>query len=211
MWGEKTFQILKTIGEATIDMTDLLTAFLNAGYGAPPSRIEYERFKLQKQRWQKQVKLGKQKEKLLLEKKQRQRFYEIMSRLEKDGLVNKTHRKDKKFFCLTLKGRKRLSILKNKMENTLPSPSLFKDKKFKDNKNNRFIVVTFDIPETERPKRDWLREVLENLGLKFLQKSVWVGIIKIPEELLECLKQLQLVEYVEIFEINKTGILRQIT
>jgi len=211
MWGEKTLQILETIGEATIDAADLLTAFLNTGYGASVLRIEYERFKLQKQRRQRQIEQEKQKEKILLEKKRRQRFYEMINRLKKDGLIKEIPKKDKKLIRLTLKGKNRLIILKNKIENALPDPSSFKDKRFRDNKNNRFIVVTFDIPEIERPKRDWLREVLGNLGLKFLQKSVWVGTIKIPEELLECFKQLQLVEYVEIFEINKTGTLKQIT
>ncbi|PIU98860.1 hypothetical protein COS60_00735, partial [Candidatus Wolfebacteria bacterium CG03_land_8_20_14_0_80_39_317] len=69
MWGEKTLQILETIGEATIDAADLLTAFLNTGYGASVLRIEYERFKLQKQRRQRQIEREKQKEKILLEKK----------------------------------------------------------------------------------------------------------------------------------------------
>ena len=46
------------------------------------------------------------------------------------------------------------------------------------------VIVAFDIPERERKKRAWIREVLAGLGLEILQKSVWVGTKRIPQELL---------------------------
>ena len=73
------------------------------------------------------------------------------------------------------------------------------------------MIVVFDVPEKERRKRDWLRSVLKRLELKMVQKSVWIGKVKIPKELLDDLFNLKLLDYVEIFEVSKSGSLRQLT
>ena len=75
----------------------------------------------------------------------------------------------------------------------------------------QFTIVTFDIPERERRKRDWLRGALRNLGLAMVQKSVWIGKVKIPGELVEDMKSMRILDFVEIFEISKTGSLQQVT
>lgn len=204
MKGEKTLQILESIGAATIDILDLFAAFLTAGYGASRRKIEYEASKRQKQRWQNQIKKEKECKKKLTEKQQRQRFYEMIYRLKRDGLIKKSMQDDKAFIQLTIKGLKHIEILKDRKENSLPNVN------YSNNKGGQFIIITFDIPETERRKRNWLRSVLKNLGFQFVQKSVWIGKVKIPIDFLNKLKELNLTNFVEIFEISKTGTLKQI-
>jgi len=43
-----------------------------------------------------------------------------------------------------------------------------------------------------------------------IQKSVWVGKIALPEEFLRDLHRLQLISYVEIFEVTRAGSLKHI-
>ncbi len=75
---------------------------------------------------------------------------------------------------------------------------------------NQLIIFAFDIPEHYRQKRAWLRAVLRNLGLKMLQKSVWIGRTKIPEIFLDDLRRLKMINYIEILAISKSGSLRQV-
>ena len=62
----------------------------------------------------------------------------------------------------------------------------------------------------ESKKQDWLREVLKHLGLKMVQRSVWVGHWELPEEFLEDLRNLHIVDCVEIFEVGKSGTLKHL-
>ena len=205
MKGEKTLEILELIGGVAVNLLDLTAAFLNAGYGASPGKIQYELDKLRGQRWDEKAKRENKREEILLEKQRLQRFYEILCRLEKDGLLEKTVESDKAFLTLTSKGKSKIDVLRARKENALPNFS------YNASPGGKFIIITFDIPEAERRKRNWLREVLKNLGFKFIQKSVWLGKIKIPQEFLEDLRKFKLIEFVEIFEISKTGSLRQIS
>ena len=75
----------------------------------------------------------------------------------------------------------------------------------------RLVIVAFDIPERVRRYRDWFRSVLENLGLTMIQKSVWMGKIKIPKALIDDLAELKLIDFVEIFEVGNEGSLTHIT
>ena len=77
-------------------------------------------------------------------------------------------------------------------------------------RNDAFVIIAFDIPEKERGRRSWLREALRNLGMKMVQKSVWMGKVKIPEAFLNDLRSFHLVDYVEVFEITKTGSLEHL-
>jgi len=77
-------------------------------------------------------------------------------------------------------------------------------------RGNKFIIVVFDIPEIQKRKRNWLRAALKNLDFKMVQKSVWFGRVKIPKEFLDHLCEMKLIDYVEIFEISKTGSLERL-
>src|SRR3989338_825438 len=94
----------------------------------------------------------------------------------------------------------------------------FKDKKLQlqnkhyevKDKQPHQIIISFDIPEKFRRKRDWLREVIQNLGFKMVHKSVWVGNIKLPEQLIFDLERVNILEFIEIFEVTKTGTLKKV-
>jgi len=119
-------------------------------------------------------------------------------------LIEEKEKNNKKFFIITKKGKGKLSFLKKQHKESLPEVS------YSSEENNKFIIFIFDIPEKEKRKRDWLREVLKKLGLKMIQKSVWIGKTKIPKEFLDDLFKLKIIDYVEIFEITKAGSLKNL-
>ena len=51
---------------------------------------------------------------------------------------------------------------------------------------------------------------LKNIGLRLIQQSVWMGKVKIPKEFLDDIRELHLANFVEIFEITKSGSLNQV-
>lgn len=197
MKGENTFKILEELKEGALGMSDMMMVFLGSPYGSSLSRFEYEFNKLQKERRQDE-------EKRKIEKQLKQRFFDMVYKLEKNGLIEKTQKNGNFLFRLTLTGGKRLKILKKRKENIFPELS------YKSSENKNFMIVIFDIPEKERRKRGWLRSALKNIGFNLIQQSVWMGKVKIPKEFLDDLRELKIVNFVEIFEISKGGTLRQI-
>ncbi len=67
------------------------------------------------------------------------------------------------------------------------------------------VIVIFDIPERQKIKRGWLRTELKILGFKQLQKSVWIGKGPLPEKFIKKLIQLNIFQYIHIFEIKQRG------
>lgn len=199
MKGEITLKILERVGETMVGFADLTAAFLSAGYGASSWKIMDGFERRQTKRDQKQMEN-------LKAKRQQQRFYSMFHRLKKDGLIEENIKNDKSFFQITSKGRQRLKRLKERQADALPGNSY----KTCDLKKSKFTIIVFDIPESERKKRAWLRSALKNLNFKMIQQSVWIGKVRIPEEFLSDLRNMHLTEYVEIFEISKTGSLQQI-
>ena len=195
--GELTRKILGAIENLAIDTFDLLDAFLSAGYGASYSKLKYELSRREKARGRKSTESNVQRE-------TRQRYYNFIYKLKRDGLVEEKIRKDKKIFTITKKGREKLLLLRDQNRKKLPKTPYSKEE------GTKFIIVTFDVPEKERRKRDWLREALKNLGFKMIQKSVWLGKIKIPKIFLDDLVELKLIDFVEIFEVGRAGTLKHI-
>jgi len=68
------------------------------------------------------------------------------------------------------------------------------------------IIISFDIPETHKNKRDWLRIELSCLGFEMLQRSVWLGPSPIPQEFIDSLHKLQILQYIKFFEAKETDI-----
>ncbi len=192
-------RILECIGDVAIDMIDLTAAFLTAGYGASAGKIEREFKKRGGERLQRRANQ-------LEEYRQKRRFDKMLYRLKNDGLVEDKVNDSKSYFKLTSKGKERFEILKKRRANALPDATYYVHSQ----KSDKFVIVVFDIPERDRRKRDWLRSALRNIGFRLVQKSVWMGKVKIPKEFLDDLKELRIVEFVEIFEISKAGSLRQL-
>ena len=134
------------------------------------------------------------------ERKQDRDSKNFISYLKHEGFIIGRSKFGDDLLALTRKGRSKLSHLR-KLIGLKPLPT----KKYKRIKNNALMIVVFDIPESRRKERDWLRDVLRNLGFTMLQKSVWLGKIKIPEQLIDDLRRLYLQNAVEIFKITKQG------
>ena len=137
------------------------------------------------------------------EREQRRKLQKLIYQLKQDNLIDQRELENRTLYKITTRGIEKLKILKKILTHgSLPSTAYAQEKA------TTFTIVTFDIPEKERRKRHWLRSVLKNLGLQLLQKSVWFGKIKIPQEFIEDMHKLDIIHHVEILEIRKKGTLK---
>ncbi|MBI5138981.1 MAG: hypothetical protein HZA95_04270 [Candidatus Vogelbacteria bacterium] len=126
---------------------------------------------------------------------ERQRFYKLLSLLESQGLVTKSKRGRKSFWNITTLGNKQVCVYDRR--SFVAKPTTFP------------TVISYDIPETRRRDRDWLRGVLRDMEFAPAQRSVWVANRKVPENFLQELKQRKLTDCVQILGANKTGTLAE--
>ncbi|MBI3631407.1 MAG: CRISPR-associated endonuclease Cas2 [Candidatus Staskawiczbacteria bacterium] len=64
-------------------------------------------------------------------------------------------------------------------------------------------MIAFDIPQKHRKARELLRSILENLGYKMFQQSVWVTSYDVSEKTERLLQAYSLDNYVKIFLVEK--------
>jgi len=183
--GELTKRILEHLMDASADIVYLFAAVVASPYGA--SRIQIER-----KMWELREGTGRSKSDLERIKRKQQSFYSTLYRLQRQGFIKRT--KNRKLLVTVLGKEKYKKILKR-------LPIRF----HKPERDDSLKVIIFDVPEKERYKRDWLRDQLQDLGFKMLQKSVWIGRKKLPSKFMEDIHDLKLLPYVEIFSVIKTG------
>lgn len=197
MKGDFTLKVLEFVGNAAVNISDFFEAMTTAGYGASYGKLERTFHKIQARRASEEI---NREHKLRIYK----RYHNILSWLTHDGLMRESIKNGNKFLALTRKGREKLLELRKRKKHALPETAYVKEP------SDRITIAVFDIPEREKRKREWLRFALRRLGFSMLQKSVWIGKTKIPKEFLNQLFELKLGEFVEIFEISKSGSLRHI-
>lgn len=188
MRGDAKIKILEILASTTINTVELLSIF-TAPYG---SSINMNR----RHRGRVRAKIEKLIYGLLEELKSKRALRNLIYKLQKDGLIE---RKGKNIRA-TKPGKKWMASF-------METP---RRKKYETAGEDEFKIIIFDIPEKERKARDILRFTLNNLGFTRLQKSVLVGKVKVPEELIEDLRRWKIIKFVEIFAITKRGSLRQI-
>ncbi len=132
-------------------------------------------------------------------KLEEQRFYNLLNHLQKEGLVRRSKEEKNSFWSITDKGKKKLKFINEQFALKLPSKS------YKKENDNNLKIIIFDIPEDDSRKRKWLRNNLVALNFSKLQKSVWIGSIKLPKDFIEDLKIMDIFQYIEIFSVNRTG------
>lgn len=66
-----------------------------------------------------------------------------------------------------------------------------------------YTIVSFDIPESSRNVRNWLRNQLKIFGYEMLQQSLWIGPGPLPKIFLERLEKLKVRDKVKIFSRAK--------
>lgn len=185
MRGDIIRKALSVIKETGISVVDLAAVILSERYGSSYSQLERAADKRRGARAANKA-----------EADYRRACSVLIYKLKKDGLVTE---KSKKIY-LTGRGQSKLEILKTKLPKKIYKAEIAAS----------FTIVAYDIPEKKHRERRWLREALDNMNLRMLQRSVWIGKVTLPKVFLEDLKNLHLINCVEIFEITKIGTLREL-
>lgn len=186
--GSLIERILEHLADATADSLYLFVAIIDSGYGASRSKIERRARELREQGLS-----GPNKNDL---RRRRNNFYSYLYHLQKDGLIERQRGK----WFINARGREKYKTLLNRLPR----------KRYQKEADTSLKIVIFDIPEKEKAKRNWLRGRLIELGFKMLQKSVWAGKMKLPQGFLDDLRDLKMIQYVEVFAVTKSGSLRQL-
>ncbi|MDO8516041.1 MAG: CRISPR-associated endonuclease Cas2 [bacterium] len=188
--GEITMAVLDTIGKMAGSASDICLAILTSKYGASSGQLMRRAEQFENARTRRR-----------LEQADRMRVASLLYKLKRDGLVKERVAGSKKILVITAQGKEKLSLLKTKVARNIPS------RKYVSTRSTAWTIVAFDIPEQERKKRNWLRQTIIHLGFTMIQKSVWMGKVVLPEEFLDDLSGLHMMDYVQIFEITKSGTL----
>lgn len=72
-----------------------------------------------------------------------------------------------------------------------------------DKNDPKNLIVMFDIPETKKAEREWLRWHLKKFKYVMIQKSVWVGPSPLPKEFLEYIKKIDIKDGFKTFKLAK--------
>jgi len=122
-----------------------------------------------------------------------QRFNKLIYRLKKNNWIKVKNLEGKKTVILTKDGINKAFRSRFKVENV----------KLKKRKDSKWIMVMFDIPQKHNKARNLLRSILQNLGYKMFQQSVWVTPYDVSEKTEELLQFYSLDNYLKIFLIEK--------
>ena len=127
-----------------------------------------------------------------------------LSRMKKAGLIaNESH-----IWNMTSKGRLYLSTMQRKQKLTPePKPKLPLHTARQNKSKPKTMIVVFDIPETQKRSRRWLRVELSNLGFTMLQKSVWFGPAPLPRECIQSLHHMKMLRYIRFFRAIESDII----
>lgn len=127
-------------------------------------------------------------------KKKKKDFAKIVYRLEQNGYIKRLRVKDKSAVMLTPKGLDKVFTIKIKLKEKKQRP----DKKWQ--------MVLFDIPEKKKRERELFRRMLQYLGYKKLQRSIWVCPYDVLEETKDLIKRYKLEPHVELLLVKKIGL-----
>lgn len=127
-----------------------------------------------------------------------QKFYSLLNQLKRQGLIEKKMLNNNVHWKITGIGIKKLKLIQ---ESIIAYPC---------EKDGKLKIVVYDIPEKERMKRLWLHEALKVLDFKMLQKSVYIGKNKIPETFLLDLQKKNIIPYVHVLEVSKSGTVKEL-
>ena len=112
-----------------------------------------------------------------------------MSYLLKEGFLE-----DREGLLITSKGK---NYIRRKIDS-------LKQFDFKFNKNTpKNLIVMFDVPESKKAEREWLRWHLKKFNYLMIQKSVWVGPSPLPKEFLDYIKSIGLKSSIQTFKLAK--------
>lgn len=181
--GYLKFAVLEILSHSALVVVDILDA-MASGYPA----------------LKRQNKRHENLSKTISNLKEKQKFYSLLNRMKRSGLVTKNKGSKTSTWQITKNGIKMLDFIKN--QTTFPKIN------YKVQSSDSYVIVTFDIRESEKRKREWLRKALIQMGFIRLQDSVYVGKLGLPDDFFKDLENLKLLFDVKIFSINKEGNLK---
>ncbi len=111
------------------------------------------------------------------------KIYTHIYQLEKRGYLEKYKLKDLEFVRVSSKGLATLDT-------------------FRRERDGKWKMIIFDIPESKRQVRDYLRTKLKQLGFKRWQNSIWVTPYRLPDDVVSELKQLSEKYFVRLITIE---------
>jgi len=112
-----------------------------------------------------------------------------LSRLQARRLVSLTD----SAWSITMYGRK--EIAHTMIFAFIPNPF--------NEKEPHTVILSFDIPEKDRIKRNWLRNQIKIFGYKMLQQSLWIGPGPLPPVFSKRLEEMAIRKHVKTFKISK--------
>ena len=124
----------------------------------------------------------------------RQQFNKLIYNLKRNNYIKVKSLKSKQAIVLTGKGLDKALKARFKIEG-------MQDRKKR--KDGKWIMIIFDVPEEYKKSRELLRSILQNLGYKIFQKSVWITPYDVSEKTEELLQFYNLEKYVRIFLIEE--------
>lgn len=124
----------------------------------------------------------------------KRQFTQFINYLKKKGYIKIKNLEQKEGIILTKKG----------VEKALKAMLRLKERKKRS--DDKWQMIIFDIPEKKRQLRDLLRENLQILGYKMLQKSIWVCPYDILKDTERIIREHSLDSYVKLFLIEEIEI-----
>jgi DNA-binding transcriptional regulator PaaX len=203
MRGERMFKILSALESGKDASIDVLGSYLLAGMSHNPKKSLQSVNNFIDSRKESRKKKEEDRQEI-------RRFYSFVSYLKQDGLIRKEKITGKMTISITDKGKRKLEFLKESYSIQLPSFRYEYESEEGVGRDSVVTIVTFDVPEKERSKRDWLRCALNNMDFNMVHKSVWMKSGQIPERFLDDLKSMKMAKYLEIFAVAKNGSLRKV-
>lgn len=129
----------------------------------------------------------------LKRKKRKKQFSQFINYLKKKGYIKI---KENEGLLLTSLGKEKSLLVKPKL----------KSKNLKKRKDNKWIMVVFDIPENKRKWRDNFRKFLIGFGFQKFQKSIWVCPYDVIKEVREIINIYSLDRFIKIFIVQEINV-----
>ena len=119
-----------------------------------------------------------------------------LSRMKKNGLLKTKNRE----WFITSEGAEFLGGRNEDIRRFFPRRAV------KSRNQDKRMIVIFDVPETEKRYREWLRSELVGLGFEMIQKSVWFG-PPLPREFVEYLSEIKLLNCIRFFKATEKDLI----
>ena len=135
----------------------------------------------------------------------KKQFYDRLHYMKKQGLVIKRGVAGTSRWALTKQGKDHLRAYRKSRADPFSSSHI----RFPAPQGGGMTIISFDIPEKERRKRDWIRRCLVEMDFEPLQKSVWVAQGGAHEDFIHALRERKLLHAVHIFAVTKQGTIQK--